>query len=125
MTPRAQRAARIAAVALVALLCAEFALWHVVRFSAPTAALVGALGVAPWFAIGPSLWRGDRARYAAATLLTTPYLGYGFMEMLANPGARAWAAALVLLAFAVFVALVVYLRLTRPAAAAPSARTAP
>jgi uncharacterized membrane protein len=116
----ALRAARNAVTVLIVALCAVFVLWHAARFSAPTAALAAALGVAPWLAIGPSLWRGDRARHSAAALLTAPYLGYGLMELLANPGARLYAAALALLAFAVCVALIAFLRLSRPSAAAPT-----
>jgi phosphoglycerol transferase MdoB-like AlkP superfamily enzyme len=111
-------AARAVVAGLVVLLCALFVLWHAARFSAPTALLAGALGVAPWLAIGPSLWRGRRQ--AVATLLTAPYLGYGLMELLANPGARPWAAALVLSACALFVALIASLRLNRRSAAAPT-----
>ena len=55
-----------------------------------------------------------------ATLLTAPYLGYGLMEVLANPGARLYAGALVLVAFATFVALLASLRLSPPPAAAPT-----
>jgi uncharacterized membrane protein len=116
----ALRAARAAVAVLVALLCALFVLWHAQRYSAATAALAGALGVAPWLALAPGLWRGRPRHYVVATLLTTPYLGYGLMEAIANPGARRWAAALVLVAFAVFAVLLAFLRLSRPAAAAPT-----
>jgi uncharacterized membrane protein len=119
-TATALRAARNAVAALIGLLCTVFVLWHGARYSAPTAALAGVLGVAPWVAIGPGLWRGDRRRHVAATLLTVPYLGYGLMELLANPGARLWASAVVLLAFAEFVALIAFLRLSRPSIAAPT-----
>jgi uncharacterized membrane protein len=47
------------------------------------------------------------------------------MEVLANPGARAYAGATVFLSFGLFVALVVYLRVSRPPPPAPTARTAP
>jgi len=116
----ARRAARAATLALAGLLCALFVRWHAARHGAPTAALAAVLGVAPWLALAPGLWRGDRRRYLAATLLTTPYLGYGLMEVLANPGARAYAGALVLLAFAVFIAALAFLRLSRPSTAAPT-----
>jgi uncharacterized membrane protein len=119
-SPRAQRAVRGAVAALIGLLCLVFVLWHGARYSAPTATLAGVLGVVPWLAVAPGLWRGDRRRYLVATLLTVPYLGYGLMEVLANPGARRYGGALVLLAFAVFVALLAFLRLTRPATAAPT-----
>ncbi len=119
-TAAALRAVRSAVGALIGLLCTVFVLWHGARYSAPTATLAGALGVAPWLAIAPGLWRGDRRRYLIATLLTAPYLAYGLMEVLANPGARRYAGTLVLLAFAVFVALLAFLRLSRPTTAAPS-----
>jgi uncharacterized membrane protein len=80
--------------------------------------LILCLGVLPWLAIAPSLWRGDRRRHAWATLLTAPYLAYGMMEILANPGARTYAAGLVLSAFLLFVALTAFLRLSRPRAPA-------
>ncbi len=113
-------AARNAIALLEALLVADFALWHALRFSTPTAALLIALATIPWLAIAPALWRGERRRHAWATLLTAPYLGYGLMEMLANPGARRYAGALVLIAFALFVALTAFLRLSRPTAPAPT-----
>jgi uncharacterized membrane protein len=118
--PPTLRAAGGAVAILISLLCALFVAWHGARYSTPTATLAGALGVAPWLAIAPGLWRGDRRRYLVATLLTVPYLAYGLMEVLANPGARRYAGALVLLAFALFVALLAFLRLSRPATAAPT-----
>ncbi len=119
------RTARHAVAALVLLLCGDFVLWHAARFSAPTATLIGALGVAPWLLLAPGLWQGQPRRHEAAALLTVPYLGYGLMEVLANPGARPFAGALVLTAFALYVALAAFLRLSRPGAAAPTVRTAP
>jgi uncharacterized membrane protein len=118
--PPTLAAARGAVAVLIGLLCAVFVAWHAARYSAPTAALAGALGVAPWLAVAPGLWHGDRRRYLVATLLTVPYLAYGLMEVLANPGARRYAGALVLLAFAAFVALLAFLRLSRPATAVPT-----
>ena len=98
------RAARDLVAALVVALCALFAVWHLARYSAPTAALACLLGVAPWLVILPGLWRGDRRRHIVATLLTVPYLAYGLMEVLANPGARLYAGALVLLAMWIYFA---------------------
>jgi uncharacterized membrane protein len=112
--------ARNAVALLEVALLADFAFWHATRYSAPTAALLIALASAPWIAIAPSLWRGNRRRHAWATLLTAPYLTYGMMEMLANVGARAWAGMLVLAAFALFVALTAFLRLSRPTTPAPT-----
>lgn len=119
MSDQARLAARNAVAVLELLLIADFALWHALRYSPPTAALLIALAVIPWLAIAPSLWRGNRRRHAWATLLTAPYLGYGLMEMLANRGARVWAGVLVLAAFVLFVALTAFLRISRPPARAP------
>ncbi len=115
---RARAATRAVALGALAALLAVFIAWHVARFSAATAGLACGLGVAPWLALAPGLWRGDPKRLTVGLLLTTPYLGYGLMEVLANPGARGFAAATVLLAFALAVALAAALRVSRPAAAA-------
>jgi len=114
------RTARNVVALLQLVVLGDFALWHALRFSAPTAMLLSALAFAPWAVLAPSLWRGDRRRHAWATLVTAPYLAYGLMEMLANPGARPFAAALVLSSFALFVALTAYLRVSRPTSPAPT-----
>jgi uncharacterized membrane protein len=105
---------------LVALLCAVFTAWHVARFSPRTAAFVIVLGVAPWLGPLRGLLRADRRTYAATTLLTLPYLAYGLMESLANPGARAFAGTTIFVAFALFVALIAFLRVSRPPLPAPT-----
>jgi uncharacterized membrane protein len=63
------------------------------------------------------LLRHDRRTYAWATLCLTPHFVYGLTELVANPPLRLHAAAMVLLSLALMVALVAYLRLTRPMAA--------
>jgi uncharacterized membrane protein len=63
------------------------------------------------------LLRHDRRTYAWATLCLTPHFVYGLTELVANPPLRLYAAAMVLLSLALMVALVAYLRLTRPMAA--------
>lgn len=123
--PPLASAARRVVFALVLVLCAVFVAWHVQRFSPRTATFVAVLGLAPWFAPLRGLQRGDRRTYAATTLLTLPYLGYGLMEALANPGARVYAGTTVFVSFALFVALIAFLRVSRPPFPAPSARTAP
>jgi uncharacterized membrane protein len=60
------------------------------------------------------LLRHDRRTYAWATLCLTPHFVYGLTELVANPPLRLHAAAMVLLSLALMVALVAYLRLTRP-----------
>lgn len=118
--PSAARRARSLVFALVAALCAVLIAWHAVRFTPKTATFVLAVALVPWLLPLRGLLAGDRRTYAATTLLTLPYLAYGLMEVLANPGARVYAGATVFLAFALFVALVAYLRLSRPPARAPS-----
>ena len=106
--------ARQAVLAALAALALTFTLWHLARFSARTAALALAIGAAPWVFVARGLRRGERRSHALACLLTVLYLGYGLAEVLANPGARGFAGATVLAGCAAFVALVAYLRVSRP-----------
>ena len=62
----------------------------------------------------PGLLRGTRRTYAWATLCVAPYFVYGVTEVIANPAVRGAAAAILLASLAWFVALVGYLRLSRP-----------
>jgi uncharacterized membrane protein len=107
------RSARILATTTV-LLLAELATWVFLRYRPGTAALLFGVGAAPWLLLLPRLARGDRRATLWAVLLTSPYLAYGLMEILANPGAKAWAAGAVFLSFALFVAAIGHLRLSRP-----------
>lgn len=63
----------------------------------------------------PGLLRGDRRTHAWATLCVAPYFIYGVTEVVANPAVRMPAAAILFASLAWFVALVHYLRLSRPA----------
>lgn len=116
----AARIARVVLVTLVTALCVIFVLWHIERYSPATAALISVIGVTPWLMLSRGLWRGRRESHGAALLLTSPYLAYGLTEVLANPGARPYAGATVLLAFGIAVASLAYQRLTQPRAAAPT-----
>jgi uncharacterized membrane protein len=60
----------------------------------------------------PGLLRNDRRTFAWATLCLTPHSVYALTEIVANPTMRAYAIALLVLAFAALVALVAHLRLT-------------
>lgn len=62
----------------------------------------------------PGLLRGDRRTHAWATLCVAPYFIYGVTEVVANPAVRMPAAAILFASLAWFVALVHYLRATRP-----------
>ena len=117
---RALVAVRALVLALTVALLGIFVLWHVIRFSAPTALLASTLGVVPWLLTIPAFRRGTPNVYLGALLLTTPYLGYALMEILANPGARTFAAATLFVSFALAVVLVAALRISRRRAAAPT-----
>lgn len=101
---------RRAALVLLALLVTLLVAWHCARYSTGAALIASAALVLPWLALAPGLFAPRRRSYQAAAILTAPYLAYGLMEVLANPGARAYAGASVLVAFALFVALVHALR---------------
>jgi uncharacterized membrane protein len=102
------------------LLVLELAAWAFLRYRPATAALLFVIGAGPWLLLLPRLARGDRRGTLWAVLLTSPYLAYGLMEMLANPGAKLLAAGQVFLAFALFVAAIAHLRLSRPIAEVPT-----
>ena len=67
----------------------------------------------PLWAWAPALWRGSRKSFAAMTLCVVPYLVGALTELIANPAARVWASTALLVAFTLFVLLIVFLRLTR------------
>jgi len=95
---------------LIATLLAVLIVWHLRRYSAGAAAIALAVLVTPWLLALPGLARRRRRALQMAAFLTTPYLVYGLTEVLANPGARGYAGATVLAAFALFVAIVHALR---------------
>jgi len=64
----------------------------------------------------PGLLRSRRRTHAWATLCVAPYFIYGMTEVIANPPVRVMAGAILFASLALFVALVSYLRLTRPVA---------
>jgi uncharacterized membrane protein len=69
--------------------------------------------VVPLLAPLPGLIRGRRYTYAWATLFAIPYLMFAVTELLVNPAAR-WVASLSLvLVFAWFCAMVLFLRASR------------
>lgn len=62
----------------------------------------------------PGLVRGQRYTHAWATLCVLPYLIVGVTESVANAGARWWAGAILASGLLLFIALIAYLRVTRP-----------
>jgi uncharacterized membrane protein len=82
------------------------------------------LATAPLWLCLPKLRAGHRRTYAWLTLILVPYLVLSMTEAIANPGARAWAGATLFAAFALFVGLIGFLRVSRALPSLPE-RTAP
>ena len=80
----------------------------------PGSALLAAVLVLPLLLPLKGLLRGDRRTYAWATLCIAPSFLYAVTEAIANSLVRAIAAAILVASLAHFVALVAYLRVTRP-----------
>ena len=80
----------------------------------PGSALLAAVLVLPLLLPLKGLLRGDRRTYAWATLCIAPSFLYAITEAIANSLVRAIAAAILVASLAHFVALVAYLRVTRP-----------
>jgi uncharacterized membrane protein len=87
----------------------------------PVNLLWTALMLLPLAAPLPGLWRGQRRTYAWATMCVAPYFVYGITEVIANPAVRGAAGLILSASLGWFIALVHYLRRSRPAAGAPHA----
>jgi uncharacterized membrane protein len=75
--------------------------------------LICVLAVLPLLAPLNGLLRGRRHTYAWATLFAVPYLVFALTELLVNPAARWVAAASLLLVFAWFCTMILFLRVSR------------
>lgn len=71
------------------------------------------LAVIPLLAPLPGLMRGQRYTYAWATLFAVPYMAFAITELLVNPEARVVAGVSLLLVFAWFCTMILYLRASR------------
>jgi uncharacterized membrane protein len=71
------------------------------------------IAVLPLLAPLNGLVRGKRYTYAWATLFAIPYLAFALTELLANPQARWVASMTLLLVFAWFCTMILYLRASR------------
>ena len=101
--------ARLASLWLWGALAASLLSW----MSAGYPWLLCVLAAVPLLAPLPGLVRGRRYTYAWASLFAVPYLAFAITELLVNPGAR-WVASLTLVVvFAWFCAMVLYLRASR------------
>jgi uncharacterized membrane protein len=108
----AKRAARWITGMLAALIALVIA-WQLSKQVSATRFALALLLSAPLWLPVRGLMRGDRRTYAWATLCVIPYFILGVTEAVANPLQRAWAAACLTAALALFVALIAYLRMTR------------
>jgi uncharacterized membrane protein len=100
---------RRASVWLWAAAALSLASWYTAGYPWP----ICALAVLPLLAPLRGLVRGHRYTYAWATLFAVPYVIFAVTELLVNPQAR-WVASLsLLLVFAWFCAMVLYLRASR------------
>ena len=90
----------------------------VITAGMPRGLWLGALLLLPLLPPLSGLVQGRRRTFAWATLCLTPYFVYGLTESIANPDIRVPAAIILFASLASFVALVAYLRATRPSAPA-------
>jgi uncharacterized membrane protein len=107
--PTLERVARALTIWLWAALALSLLGWIAVGYPWP----ICVLAVLPLLAPLHGLWRGRRHTYAWATLFAIPYLVFALTELLVNPAAR-WAAAMsLLLVFAWFCTMILFLRTSR------------
>ena len=104
---------RKAVLALTSALISVVLAWCLSSGVSPLRLGVAAAVTLPLIAFLPALARDRRRAFAALTLCMVAYLVGALTELVANPSVRIWAAMTLILAFALFVAAIVYLRLTR------------
>ena len=104
-----QSAARALTIWLWVAVAASLLAWILVGYPWP----ICVIAVLPLLAPLNGLMRGRRYTYAWATLFAIPYLAFALTELLANPQAR-WVASLsLLLVFAWFCTMILFLRASR------------
>jgi uncharacterized membrane protein len=104
-----ERRTRLASVWLWAAVAASLLCWMFAGYSWPLCLLAALPLLAPL----RGLVAGRRYTYAWATLFAIPYLIFAVMELLVNPAAR-WIASLsLLLVFAWFCSMILFLRASR------------
>jgi uncharacterized membrane protein len=115
--------ARRGVLAALLLLAAASAGAVVLSSSGRPSAILAVALIAPLLAPLPGIARGDRRTHAWATLCVLPGFVYGLTEVVANPALRPIAALVLGASLALFIALVAYLRVTRPRQAPQSPPT--
>lgn len=104
-----QATARAVTVWLWVAISASLLAWTLVGYPWP----ICILAVLPLLAPLNGLVRGRRYTYAWATLFAIPYLAFAVTELLSNPQARWVAAMTLLLVFAWFCTMILFLRASR------------
>jgi uncharacterized membrane protein len=115
--------ARRWALATLAVVGVAIGVAAMLNASWPGSALLAAALLLPLLLPLKGLLQGDRRTYAWATLCLTPCFIYGITEVIANSSVRAIAAVILFTSLAHFVALVAYLRITRPETGSQAAPT--
>jgi uncharacterized membrane protein len=101
--------ARVLTIVLWVAIALSFAAWMAAGYSW----VLCLLAILPLLAPLNGLIRGRRYTYSWATLFAIPYLAFAITELLVNPHAR-WVASLsLLLVFAWFCTMILYLRASR------------
>lgn len=113
LAPAAARVRQLAIVLDVGLIVLIVA-WQFNPGSVIGSLLWGALLGLPLVAPLPGLIRANRRTFAWGTLCVIPCFVIGLTEAVAQPATRAWSGSCLALALTLFVALIAYLRLTRP-----------
>jgi uncharacterized membrane protein len=104
-----QTKARFLTIVLWVAIALSFAAWMAAGYSWALCLLA----ILPLLAPLNGLIRGRRYTYSWATLFAIPYLAFAVTELLVNPNAR-WVASLsLLLVFAWFCVMILYLRASR------------
>jgi uncharacterized membrane protein len=109
MNRRAAAARRLVLIswALLALLMVA---WHASRLTPAAAVLATIVTLLPLTLPLRGLIDGTRRTYRWAPLVLAPYLAYGLMEWIANPGARPFALATLATMFVAFASVIAWLR---------------
>jgi uncharacterized membrane protein len=111
---------RVGTFALIAMNIADIIGWTTSRYSHSAALVLLGVSLPPWLVVTTALWRRARHAQIYAILLIAPYLAYGLMEAVANPGARARAEGFIALLSLLFIALVCDLRFSRASGQEPT-----
>ncbi len=103
-----ERSARNCTILLWIAVAASLLGWILVGYPWP----VCALAVLPLLAPLHGLVRGSRQTYAWATLFAVAYIAFALTELLVNPAARWMAGLSLILVFAWFCAMIMFLRVS-------------